>query len=137
VSRHITHPDRHRSSYIPLPRLGKSDFGAITAFRADEFFYEAQGLREVSSEATMRQRLDTQPAAFRRVVDQASGDFLRRVGAPIPPLAKGRTHKEGVSRTHMGCDVDAPMLAYLDQEGRPVEVGLREGPTRVTRCENR
>lgn len=74
-------------------------------------------------------------------MDQASEDFLRRVGGPITPLANelvrldcdvsafdnGRTHKEGVSRTYKGCDGYAPMLAYLGQEGWCVEVELREG----------
>ena len=129
------------ASYIALLCLGKSDFEAITAFRGDEFFYEALGLRDVPSEATLRQRLDEHSEAFRGVVDQASEDFLRRVGAPITPLANGlvpldcdvspfdngRTHKEGVSRTYKGCDGYAPMLAYLGQEGWCVEVELREG----------
>ena len=129
------------ASYVALVCLGKSDFEAITAFRADEFFYEALGLRDVPSEATLRQRLDTHAEAFRRAVDQASEDFLRRVGAPITPVANGlvpldcdvspfdngRTHKEGVSRTYKGCDGYAPMLAYLGQEGWCVEVELREG----------
>ena len=129
------------ASYIALQCLGKSDFEAITAFRDDEFFYEALDLRDVPSEATLRQRLDEHAEAFRGVVDQASEDFLRRVRAPITALANGlmpldcdvspfdnaRTHKEGVSRTYKGCDGYAPMLAYLGQEGWCLEVELREG----------
>ena len=43
---------------IGLLCLGKSDFNDIEAFRDDEFFRRALGLRKVPSEATLRQRLD-------------------------------------------------------------------------------
>jgi hypothetical protein len=46
-------------------------------------------LRDVPSQATLRQRLDAQALAFRAVVEQASEDFLRRLGAAFTPLANG------------------------------------------------
>jgi len=121
------------ASYLALLCLGKSDFEAISAFRADEFFYEALSLRDVPSEAMLLQRLDEHTEALRGALDQAAEDFLRRVGAPITPLANGLVALDcDVSpfdngRTYNGCDGYAPMLAYLGQEGWCVEVELREG----------
>ena len=129
------------ASYIGLLCLGKSDYEAIEAYREDTFFYEALGLEQVPSEATLRQRMDEHADAFRSVVDSVSEQFLLAVEAPITPLANGfvaldcdvtpfdngRTNKEGVSRTYKGCDGFAPMAAYLGQEGWCLELELREG----------
>ena len=46
------------TAMIALLCLGKPDFGAIEAFRQDEFFRRALGLKKVPSEGTLRQRLD-------------------------------------------------------------------------------
>ena len=43
---------------IGLLCLGKPDFEAIEAFREDEFFRRALGLKKIPSEGTLRQRLD-------------------------------------------------------------------------------
>jgi hypothetical protein len=42
---------------IGLLCLGKADFNDIEAFRGDEFFRRALGLRQIPSEPTLRQRL--------------------------------------------------------------------------------
>jgi len=48
--------------------LGKPDFQAIEAFRDDEFFRLALGLKNIPSEGTLRQRLDElgYPLSYRR-----------------------------------------------------------------------
>ena len=42
------------ASYVALLCLGKSDFEAINAFRADSYFHTALGLGQVPSAATLR-----------------------------------------------------------------------------------
>jgi hypothetical protein len=129
------------ASYIGLICLGKSDFEAIEGFRRDEYFYEALGLKDIPSTATLRQRLDAHAEAFSGAVLSASMAFLQRVGAAVTPLANGLvaldadvtpfdnsgSHKEGVSRTYKGSDGFAPMAAYLGEEGWCLELELRAG----------
>ena len=129
------------ASYIGLLCLGKSDFEAIDAFRADPYFLEALGLRQVPSAASLRQRLDANAAGFKDAIIEAAIEFLRRSQAPITALANGlvpldadvtpmnnaKTKKEGVSLTYKGEDGFAPMAAYLGQEGDCLELELREG----------
>jgi hypothetical protein len=129
------------ASYVALLCLGKSDFEAINAFRADSYFHTALGLGQVPSAATLRQRLDAHAVGFKDAVIAAGIEFLRRSQAPITPLANGlvaldadvtpmnnaKTKKEGVSLTYKGEDGFAPMAAYLGQEGYCLELELREG----------
>jgi hypothetical protein len=127
--------------YVATLCLGKSDFEAINSFREDEFFHEALGLKQVPSEGTLRQRMDTHADAFRTLAENAAVAFVRNVGAPVTQLDNGlvpldcdvtpfdnsKTHKEGVSRTYKGDDGFAPMAAYLGQEGWCLELEMREG----------
>jgi hypothetical protein len=129
------------SCYVAMLCLGKSDFEAISGFREDAFFHEALGVKQVPSEGTLRQRMDTHADAFRTLVETAAVGFVRNVGAPVTPLANGlvpldcdvtpfdngKTRKEGVSRTYKGTDGFAPMAAYLGQEGWCLELEMREG----------
>jgi hypothetical protein len=126
---------------VGLLCLDKSDFEAITGFRADAFFHEALGLERVPSEGILRQRMDAHAAAYRAALVEASLAFLRNVGAPVTPLANGLvaldadttpfdnsgTRKQGVSLTYKGHDGFAPMAAYLGQEGWCLELEMREG----------
>jgi len=128
-------------SYVAMLCLGKSDFEAINDFREDAFFHEALGLGQAPSEGTLRQRMDAHADAFRTLAEDAAVAFVRRVRAPVTPLANGlvpldcdvtpfdnsKTHKEGVSRTYKGDDGFAPMAAYLGQEGWCLELEMREG----------
>ena len=66
------------ASYIALLCLGKSDFEAIDAFRADPYFHEALGLEQVPSASILRQRLDAHAAGFKEAVIEAGIEFLRR-----------------------------------------------------------
>jgi hypothetical protein len=129
------------SCYVALLCLGKSDFEAINGFREDEFFATALGLEQVPSEAILRQRMDAHAAGYRRVVEDAVIEFLKRSGAKLTPLGNGlmpldcdvtpfdnsQSKKEGVSRTYKGMDGYAPMAAYLAQEGYCLELELRAG----------
>jgi hypothetical protein len=129
------------ASYIGLVCLGKSDFEAIKGFRQDEYFFEALGLKDIPSAATLRQRLDVHAEAFSGAVLSANMAFLQRVGIAVTPLANGLvaldadvtpfdnggSHKEGVSRTYKGSDGFAPMAAYLGEEGWCLELELRAG----------
>lgn len=129
------------ASYVGLLCLGKSDFEAIDAFRADPYFIEALGLGQVPSAASLRQRLDANAPGFKDAIIAAAIEFLRRSAAPITALANGlvpldadvtpmnnaKTKKEGVSLTYKGEDGFAPMAAYLGQEGYCLELELREG----------
>ena len=110
------------ASYIGLLCLGKSDFEAIDAFRADPYFLEALGLGQVPSAATLRQRLDAHAVGFNDAVIEAAIEFLCRSNAPITALSNGlvpldadvtpmnnaKTKKEGVSLTYKGEDGFAP-----------------------------
>jgi len=129
------------SSYIALLCLGKSDFEAISGKREDESFATCLGLKQVPSEGTMRQRMDTHALAFTPLVQDATVEFLKRVDARISALDSGLvpldadvtpfdnsgTQKEGVSFTYKKMDGYAPMAAYLGQEGYCLELELREG----------
>lgn len=76
------------ASHIALLCLGKSDFEVISAFRGQSSSTTPLGC-VTSPEATLRQRRDEHVEICRGLVDQASEDFLRRVGALITALAKG------------------------------------------------
>ena len=129
------------SCYVALLCLGKSDFEAINGFREDAFFAAALGLEQVPSEAILRQRMDANAAGYKRVVEDAVIEFLKRSGARLTPLGNGlmpldcdvtpfdnsQSKKEGVSRTYKGMDGYAPMAAYLAQEGYCLELELRAG----------
>ncbi len=136
----IPHADILKS-YVALLCLGKSDFEAINGMREDDYFAESLGVPQVPSEGTLRQRMDAHAAVFLPVVQEAAIEFLRRVDAPITPLAMGMvaldgdvtpfdnsgTKKEGVSYTYKGMDGFSPMAAYLGQEGYCLELEMREG----------
>jgi hypothetical protein len=127
--------------YVALLCLGKSDFEAITGFRADAFFHEALGLERMPSEGILRQRMDAHADANRTALVGAPLAFLRSVGAPVTPLANGLvpldadttpfdnsgTRKQGVSLTYKGHDGFAPMAVDLGQEGWCLELEMREG----------
>ena len=129
------------SSYVALLCLGKSDFEAIKGFREDAYFAEALGLDQIPSEGILRQRMDAHASDYKRIVEDAAIEFLRRSGARLTPLDNGlmpldcdvtpfensQSKKEGVSRTYKGEDGYAPMAGYLGQEGYCLELELRAG----------
>ena len=137
------------TSMIGLLGLGKPDFEAVEAFRADPFFCQALGLEAVPSAATLRPRLD---ALARPPVETAireeSADLVARHAPPLTPcyeVADGRygpwigldidvsvfdnsdTKKQGVSWTYKKVDGFAPIFAYLGAEGYLLNCQLRDG----------
>lgn len=125
---------------IGLLCLGKSDFTDIEAFREDEFFRRALGLRRIPSEATLRQRLDAMRDACGPILREESARLVRRRGRVTPchgawvaldvdvsPFDNSGTRKEGVSWTYKEVDGYAPIFAYLGEEGYLVHCQLREG----------
>lgn len=126
---------------IGLLSLGKSDFNDIEPFRNDEFFRMALGLKDIPSEATLRQRLDAMQDACGTIVREESASLVRRhvheltpchgkwiaLDIDVSPYDNSRTKKEGVSYTYKKVDGFAPNFAYLGEEGHLVHCEFREG----------
>jgi len=128
-------------SYLGLLCIGKSDYEAVENMREDEYFKEALGIKDVPSEATLRQRFDERAGDLEPAVSESLVDPVREIEAPVSGLEtkhvpldidvftldNSNTKKEGVSRTYQGFDGYAPIAAYLGQEGWCVGIELREG----------
>lgn len=126
---------------IGLLCLGKSDFNDIEAFREDEFFRQALGLRKIPSEPTLRQRLDAMRDACGPILREESALLVRKyarkptpchgewvaLDVDVSPFDNSHTKKEGVSWTYKKVDGFAPIFAYLGEEGYLVHCQLREG----------
>jgi hypothetical protein len=126
---------------IGLLCLGKTDFTDIEAFRGDEFFRRALGLRKVPSEGTLRQRLDAMRDACGAILREEAALMVRKHGrkvtpchgqwvaldVDVSPFDNSGTKKEGVSWTYKKVDGYAPIFAYLGEEGYLVHCELREG----------
>lgn len=140
----LRHGIRHSDvimSYLGLLCTGKNDFEAINGIESELYFMTALGLKQIPSEATLRQRMDAHADAFMPLVDKASIDFLKNIKADmtavetghvpldmdVTPMDNSRTQKEKVSRTYKAYDGFAPMAAYLGAEGYCLEFELREG----------
>ena len=128
-------------SYLGLLCVGKNDFEAINTIDSELFYTSALNIKELPSEATLRQRMDQQAQSYLPIVVKASWAFLKRskpkleplvtghipLDADVTPMDNSKTSKEGVSRTYKGYDGFAPMIIYLGQEGYCLDLQLREG----------
>jgi hypothetical protein len=126
---------------IGLLCLGKPDFEAIEAFRPDEFFRRALGLKKVPSEGTLRQRLDELEHRCDAILREESAAMVARHAPKLTPCYEdwvpldidpspfnnSGTKKEGVSWTYLKFDGYNPWFAYLGNEGYLVHSQLREG----------
>lgn len=129
------------TSMIGLLCLGKPDFEAIEAFRRDEFFRRALGLKKIPSEGTLRQRLDELEHRCDTVLREESAAMVARHAPALTPCYEdwvaldidpspfdnSGTKKEGVSWTYLKFDGYSPWFAYLGNEGYLVHCQLREG----------
>lgn len=129
------------ASAIGLLCLGKSDFNDLEAFRGDEFFRRALGLRRIPSEATLRQRFDAMRDACGSILREESARLVRKharkltpchgdwvaLDVDVSPFDNSGTKKEGVSWTYKKVDGYAPIFAYLGEEGYLAHCELREG----------
>jgi len=128
-------------SFCALLAQGKSDFVAIEQHREDDFFREALGLKQVPSEATLRQRMDDHATEFLQVVSWAIVEFLMKAEVPMTFLSSGHiavdidgfamdnsgTKKECVSRTYRNFDGYLAIPVYLANEGWLIECPLLPG----------
>jgi len=126
---------------IGLLCLGKPDFEAVEAFREDEFFRRALGLKKVPSEGTLRQRLDELEHYCDAILREESAAMVARHAPKLTPCHEdwvpldidpspfnnSGTKKEGVSWTYLKFDGYNPWFAYLGNEGYLIHCQLREG----------
>jgi hypothetical protein len=98
---------------IALLCLGKPDFACIQAFRGNEFFRRALGLKKVPSEGTLRQRLDELEHRCDAILREESAAMVARHAPKLTPCYEdwvaldidpspfdnSGTKKEGVSWT--------------------------------------
>ncbi|MFB3787417.1 MAG: hypothetical protein ACE15F_13715 [bacterium] len=136
----ISHGD-NAQVMIGLLCLGQPDFAAIEAFRDDPFFRAALHLRQVPSEATLRQSLDSARGAFDTILKEEAADLIARhafritpchqnlvpLDIDVSPFDNSGTRKEGVSCTYNQVDGYAPILANLGEEGYWINAAWREG----------
>ncbi len=129
------------AAMIGLLCLGKPDFEAIKAFRGDEFFRRALGLKKIPSEGTLRQRLDELEHRCDALLREESAALVARHAPTLTPCYEdwvaldidpspfdnSGTKKEGVSWTYLKFDGYNPWFAYLGNEGYLVHCQLREG----------
>jgi hypothetical protein len=126
---------------IGLLSLSKPDFDAVELFREDDYFQQCLGLKDVPSEATLRQRMDETGLSVRDAVLNASTALLKKdapklspcfktyipIDADVSPFDNSGSRKEGVSCTYKLFDGFAPMLAYIGAEGYMLNAELRPG----------
>jgi len=128
------------ATQIALLALGKTDFEAVSAYRADPSFRKLLGLKRVPSAEILRQRLDAAPAEVDARLHEASLRLLEAHGAPLAgahgfvpldidtsPMDNSGTHREGVSYTYKGFDGYHPLFAYLGEQGYLLASELRPG----------
>jgi hypothetical protein len=126
---------------IGLLCLGKSDYADIEAYRQEEFFRRALGLKKPPSEETLRQRMDqlgTMPIATLHeesarmiakhapVLTPCHGEWIP-LDIDVSPFDNSGTKKEGVAWTYKRLDGYAPNFAYLGMEGYLIHCELRPG----------
>ena len=73
------------TAMIGLLCLGKPDFEAIEAFRQDEFFRRALGLKKIPSEGTLRQRLDELEHRCDAILREESAAMVARHAPTLTP----------------------------------------------------
>ena len=132
-------------SYLGLLCLGKNDFDAIEAFRGDDFFIRALGLKAVPSSPTLRQRLDAHSSSWFNLVSHLNQKLLssRINGKNIDfgildsgympadldtfSMDNSDSKKELVGRTYAGVDGYCPLAVYMGSLGYCLELALRAG----------
>ena len=122
-------------SYLALLCLGKNDCDAIENFRGNACFQRALGVRAVSSNPTLRQRMDTHAASWfdpasdlnhkllRSQVNGGAIDFgsldcgYTPVDLDTFAMDNSLTKKDLVGRTYAGVDGYCPLAVYLGRFG--------------------
>ena len=126
---------------IGLLCLGKSDYADIEAYRQEEFFHRAMGLKKLPSEETLRQRMDQLGTTPIATLHEESSRMIARhapvltpchgqwipLDIDVSPFDNSGTKKEGVAWTYKRLDGYAPNFAYLGMEGYLIHCELRPG----------
>ena len=129
------------TAMIGLLCLGKSDYADIEAYRHEEFFRRAMGLKKLPSEETLRQRMDQLGTTPIAILHEESARMIARhapaltachadwipLDVDVSPFDNSGTKKEGVAWTYKKLDGYAPNFAYLSMEGYLIHCELRPG----------
>ena len=128
-----------------LLTLGRSDFADIELFRKDRLFRDSLGLKRVSSEGTLRQRLEgiADQNEDQTLLDDANVELLSKVDhfgmeqtehcnyvpldIDVSVQNNSGSKKEGVSWTYKNLDGYAPIFAYVGTDGYMLANELRNG----------
>lgn len=121
---------------------GDPDFESIHETDDDpEYYCNAMHMRQMPSEATMRQRMDEIGTDLKDILREINVDLLTHYGIEPSPLESGyvpididvspfineKCNKEGISKTYKLKDGYAPIFAYIGTEGYLLACELREG----------
>ena len=121
---------------------GDIDFEAIHETDDDpEFFCNAMHMRQIPSEATMRQRMDEIGCSLKQPMRQIVIDLFKHydiepspmdngyipIDIDVSPFINEKCAKEGISKTYKRKDGYAPIFAYIGTEGYLLAMELREG----------
>jgi hypothetical protein len=136
-------------SQLGLLAQGRAHYEDIELFRQpqqreQEHFAQSLGLRQVPSEAILRQRLKAL-AKNPAVATQLDADSLALIAhhhpaalsvqgrryipcdADVSPFDNSRSHREQLGRTYKGMDGFAPIFAYIGTQGWVLHHELRPG----------
>ena len=121
---------------------GNPDYEAIHETDEDkEFYCNAMYMRQMPSEATMRQRLDEIGDSLKEPLRDLTVDLFTHYGIQpsaldngyvpldidVSPFINEKCSKEGVSMTYKKKEGYAPIFAYIGTEGYLLSCELREG----------
>lgn len=121
---------------------GEPDFESIHETDDDpEYYANAMRMRQIPSEATMRQRMDEIGDSLKDTLRGINVDFLQHykiepsaldcgyvpIDIDVSPFINEKCCKEGVSKTYKLKDGFAPIFAYIGTEGYLLACEFREG----------
>jgi hypothetical protein len=121
----------------------RSAYKDIALFRMDVLFRSAFGLESVPARETLRIYLGRMARKVHDLIDMLFAcDFRLPIRSAVIPidiegrcyitvdvnvstLDNSKSYKEGVGRTYMGTDGDAPIFSYIGTEGYMLNCELR------------
>lgn len=121
---------------------GNPDFNSIHETDDDrEFYCNAMRMKQIPSEATLRQRMDEIGVSLKDTLCNINVDLLLKyhvepsalengyvpIDIDVSPFINEKCHKEGISKTYKWKDGYAPIFAYIGTEGYLLACELREG----------
>ena len=121
---------------------GNPDFDSIHETDDDQEFYcNAMRMKQIPSEATLRQRMDEIGDSLKDTLSGINVDLLLKyniepsalengyvpIDIDVSPFINEKCNKEGISKTYKLKDGYAPIFAYIGTEGYLLACELREG----------